>query len=260
MGGLQGHIGRLRGSLRVSLKASDNERLMRTGKVYLIRHGQAGSRQKYDELSEVGREQARMLGEHLAAEAMSFATVLSGSLDRQRETARIVASPLGAPEIAIDPRWSEFDLDAVYGGIAPQLAAEDEQFARDYAQLQAEMAQAGSGVHRQWTRSDMAVFRAWCEGRFPCQGESFAEFCGRVRAAADALAELPKPAAVFSSATPIGLVLGWTEGISEFSAMQFAGAMLNTAWSELEFTGDGVRMVSFNNVAHLPGEEWKTKR
>ena len=40
--------------------------------LYLIRHGQAGTREHYDTLSELGRAQARLLGEHLAAQGVRF--------------------------------------------------------------------------------------------------------------------------------------------------------------------------------------------
>ncbi len=53
--------------------------------LYLIRHGQAGTRENYDSLSELGRRQARLLGEHLRG--IEFAAAYSGSLARQRATA-----------------------------------------------------------------------------------------------------------------------------------------------------------------------------
>ena len=40
--------------------------------VYLIRHGQAGLRHNYDALSDLGRTQARLLGEYLAAQKIQF--------------------------------------------------------------------------------------------------------------------------------------------------------------------------------------------
>jgi broad specificity phosphatase PhoE len=40
--------------------------------VYLIRHGQAGLRHNYDTLSDLGHTQARLLGEYLAAQKITF--------------------------------------------------------------------------------------------------------------------------------------------------------------------------------------------
>jgi len=36
--------------------------------VYLVRHGQAGTREAYDSLSELGQRQARLLGEHFISQ------------------------------------------------------------------------------------------------------------------------------------------------------------------------------------------------
>ena len=55
--------------------------------LYLIRHGQAGTRDDYDSLSEMGRVQARLLGEHFRAQGIQFAAAYSGSLARQKATA-----------------------------------------------------------------------------------------------------------------------------------------------------------------------------
>ncbi len=56
-------------------------------RVYLVRHGQAGTREAYDSLSELGRRQARLLGEYFVSEGIQFAAAYSGALVRQQETA-----------------------------------------------------------------------------------------------------------------------------------------------------------------------------
>jgi broad specificity phosphatase PhoE len=40
--------------------------------LYLFRHGQAGTRDRYDALSDVGRKQAELLGEYLSRERVEF--------------------------------------------------------------------------------------------------------------------------------------------------------------------------------------------
>ena len=94
---------------------------------YFIRHGQAGTRLRYDALSSIGQEQCRRLGEYLAKQAVTFSHVVIGGLQRHRETADCVLSAYATdgvtiPEPVIDLDWNEFDLDAVYASIAPQLA------------------------------------------------------------------------------------------------------------------------------------------
>ncbi len=78
--------------------------------IYLIRHAQAGSRDNYDVLSELGEEQARKLGEYLAAQRIELTAVYSGTMRRQRETAEIVCRALAqagvcAPDILFMPSF-----------------------------------------------------------------------------------------------------------------------------------------------------------
>ena len=105
--------------------------------LYLIRHGQAGLRHDYDTLSDIGRTQARLLGDYLAAQQVRFSAAYSGALKRQNETAREALSAMAAagaeaPEIQIDEHWNEFDLDAVYQAVTPQLAADDPEFRAEF--------------------------------------------------------------------------------------------------------------------------------
>jgi broad specificity phosphatase PhoE len=105
--------------------------------VTLIRHGQAGSRLAYDDLSEIGREQSRALGALFRERNVRFDAIVAGGLNRRRFTANEIVAAMGEPrDIVIDERWSEFDLDKVYSGIGPLLAAENDRFRLDYEQLQ----------------------------------------------------------------------------------------------------------------------------
>ena len=218
----------------------------------LIRHGQAGSRLAYDDLSDVGRRQARALGEWLRETGVRLDAIFVGGLERQKKTAlEMIASRDGAsPELVVDPRWSEFDLDAVYEGIAPMLAQEDEGFRSEYEQLQVEMKDPASSAHRAWRSCDVTVVRAWIDNKFEFAGESFAAFGARVR---DALGAMPRDehVAVVTSATPIALCISFALDLAPRRVMQLAGSVRNTAFTEMTLRPDGARLVSFNNVPHL---------
>ena len=105
--------------------------------LYLIRHGQAGTRDNYDRLSDLGHEQTRLLGAYLAEQRIPFSRMISGELKRQQETAANVVEELrraGAPcpDLQMTSAWNEFDLDDVYQQVAPQIAAVDENFRLGY--------------------------------------------------------------------------------------------------------------------------------
>lgn len=228
--------------------------------ITLIRHGQAGSRLAYDDLSEIGQEQSRALGQWFAAQDIRFHAIIAGGLNRQRMTAAAITAAMDdPPEVVIDERWSEFDLDAVYAGIGPILAREDEQFRCDYEQLQHEVNDPESPAHRSWRHCDVTVVRAWIEGRFEFEGESFADFGARV---GGALLALPSEGhvAVITSATPIALSAGVALDLAPRRVMQLAGAQRNTAFAEMDLRPDGPRVVSFNNIPHLRETRLKTLR
>ncbi len=159
-------------------------------RVYLVRHGQAGTRKAYDSLSELGRRQARLLGEYFVSEKIHFAAAYSGALVRQQETAAEVSAVYREagvcfPEIVREPGWNEFDLTHVYRALAPQLCAEDPEFEREYqelvAQARAAAEQPEASVNRRWLPCDAKVVEAWMRGQHAYDGETLASIsraCG----------------------------------------------------------------------------------
>jgi len=67
--------------------------------IYLVRHGQASfGSQNYDQLSELGRQQARHLGQWWAQRDLSVNRIVTGSMERHRQTAQeCVAALLAQP-------------------------------------------------------------------------------------------------------------------------------------------------------------------
>jgi broad specificity phosphatase PhoE len=59
-------------------------------RLYLIRHGQAGTRDNYDALSDLGRQQSRLLGEYFVNQGLSFTSAITGPNARQQQTAEEV--------------------------------------------------------------------------------------------------------------------------------------------------------------------------
>lgn len=234
---------------------------------YFFRHGQAGQRDDYDRLSETGREQARLLGAHLARERMTFDRVVVGGLRRQRETAEIVLAELrGAGlepgRVESDERWNEFDLDVVYAGIAPQMAAEDAVFKAGYEEIERRMREGDGKIHREWTHADTMVVKAWIEGRYEIDGESWAQFVGRVQEAGRDVAGLNgSRTAVFTSATPISiLVAGALGSRNPLHVMRLAGAAINTNYSVIAWREGEPHLGCFNAVPHLAEPGLRTFR
>ncbi|MBI4891418.1 MAG: histidine phosphatase family protein [Acidobacteria bacterium] len=236
--------------------------------VHFIRHGQAGQRDDYDRLSDTGRLQAALLGEHLCREGVRFDLAVIGGLRRQRETAEIVLEKLAAAglapaEIRQDEQWNEFDLDAVFAGIVPQIAAEDDEFRLAMEEIERQIRAGDGRIHRVWTPTDSRVVDAWIEGRYTFDGESWAGFNRRVLSAAEELRRNGngRRIAVFSSAAPISIVIASIFGSSNPAhIMGLAGASINSNVSILAWRGSETYLGCYNAVAHLGDPALRTFR
>jgi broad specificity phosphatase PhoE len=231
-------------------------------RVYLVRHGQAGTRKDYDALSDLGRQQARLLGEYFVSEKIHFRAAYSGALIRQQETAcevSAVYSEAGVsfPEIMREPGWNEFDLTHVYRALAPQLGAEDPEFEQQYqellAQARAAAEQPEASVNRRWLPCDVKVVEAWTRGRHAYDGESWQAFRERVIRCRLKLEPTgsDENIVVFTSATPIGIWTALAMDIHDERAMRLAGVLHNASCTVMRLHDGDLRLHSFNAIPHL---------
>ncbi len=229
--------------------------------IYLVRHGQAGTREDYDRLSDLGHQQARLLAEYFDAQKVRFDQVISGSLKRQKQTAEAVSK-----DYVVDPNWDEFDLTRVYREIAPQLCANDAVFARLYDELKEQMrASAGSkaaAVHREWHPCDSMVVQAWMSGRYEQEGETWQQFHDRIAACVTKLRELPddQQVAIFTSATPIGIWGGLALDVFDQRSLRLAGVVHNSSYTVFKLRNANLRLFTFNATPHLADAEMRTHR
>jgi len=239
--------------------------------VYLIRHGQAGTRDYYDSLSDLGRTQGRLLGEYFLLQKLAFDLVITGSLNRQRQTAEAVAQAYNTanapfPNVTPDASWDEFDLTRVYREIAPQLCAEDAEFAREYQamkeKIRASAGSAAAAVHRQWQPCDSKVVQAWMSGRYAQTGETWQQFHDRIALCLAKIKEIPDcwHIAIFTSATPIGIWGGLALDIFDQRSIRLAGVVQNSSYSVFRLREANLRLFTFNATPHLADASLRTHR
>lgn len=237
------------------------------GFIYFIRHAQAGTRTNYDVLSEVGQEQARRLGAHLAAQGVGFEAIYAGSMRRQQHTAEIASLELAragirVPQLEIDTRWDEFSLASVYTSIARRLMEDSPQFARDVEEMQEALRQDPRSTRGATGRCDVAVIRAWMDNRYPdCEGETWAEFRDRVSASVTDLSarQDDDEIAIFTSATPIAIMTAAALELSQEKLISVLGVIYNSSITVMRPHQAGLRLFSFNATPHL-SEEFRTLR
>ncbi len=242
--------------------------------IYLVRHGQAGDRESYDSLSELGRRQSRLLGEYFVSQEIKFAAAYTGGQLRQRQTAVEVSAAyadagVAFPGVTVDNGWNEFDLDQIYREMAPQLCAEDSEFRREYdsmrEQLRASAGVHGAKVHRRWSPCDTKIVEAWIRGRYPYSGETWEGFWKRVAACqplAPAMNDTQRRAnvVVFTSAMPTAIWTGLALEIFGERVMRLAGVLHNASFTLLRQRRGQMQLFTFNAVPHLAVPELRTHR
>lgn len=237
--------------------------------IYLVRHGQAGTRDSYDSLSELGRRQSRLLGEHFVSQGIRFSSAYTGALVRQQLTAAEVSrayedAGLSFPRVLVDSGWDEFDLNRVYREIAPRLSEEDSAFRSDYEAMREQVAASagahGAEVHRRWRPCDAKVVEAWMKGCYQTAGETWEQFRERVWVCRSKLGEAERDAnvVVFTSATPTAVWAGLALGILDDRVRRLAAVLRNSSYTTLRLRGDELQLFTFNEAPHLTSTELRT--
>ena len=237
--------------------------------LYLVRHGQAGTRDAYDSLSQLGKRQARLLGEHFISQEIRFDSAYVGALWRQRQTADGIGATyadacVAFPSVTVDSAWDEFDLGRVYREIAPRLCAEDPQFRREYEAMR-EQVRISEGahaarIHRKWLPCDTKLVEAWIGGRYPYHGETWNQFHERVAACRLKISETRENILIITSATPVAIWTGLSLEISDQRIMQLAGAVYNASYTVLRLREARLRLFTFNAAPHLAAPGLRTHR
>src|SRR5262249_15904228 len=132
---------------------------------------------------------------------------------------------------------------------------EDEQFARDVVEMQEAIRLDPHTTSGATGRCDLAVIRAWMENRYPeLDGqETWPAFRARIHSCVDSLngGTHQQPVSLFTSPTPIAIPAGAALGLADDRLLSILGVIYNTSVSVLRLKDDGMRLFTFNSVAHL---------
>jgi len=220
--------------------------------LYLVRHGQASFHgDDYDVLSDVGREQARVVGAALAARAVTPGAIVSGGLQRHRETAREACDAAGwTVSVDVDPDWDEIDHVDVIGAHHPAY--------RSHAAIVTGLADdSAPSFEGMWTDA----LRRWV-ARDGVYAESHDDFQARVaRAALRAGSSVAsgRPVVVFTSGGPVTAVTAAALGLDNLGWGQLDPVIANASVTAFRAESDGFRLLTFNEVGHLQSADVLTQ-
>lgn len=246
--------------------------------IYLIRHGQASfGHDDYDQLSDLGMAQAKLLGTSLAQKMAQPTKVITGTMLRHQQTAQqaLLAFQTGNEPLAnrkhlagsehvtasehvttsehlLAQNHSAFSVeqDACWNEYAHQeiLGAYDERFATP-AGIRAFLKSSEHPEKQFLSLFNQAVAR-WMSGEFDADySETWAGFKGRLQQGLSALLsslESKDEVLVFTSGGPISYLAQSYLGVPETQLMQMNWTLINCGVTKLIQSRQGVLVASLN--------------
>ena len=222
------------------------------GQIYLVRHGQASfGKANYDQLSELGIEQGKMLGRWFADCGLKFDTVVTGDMERHRQTAHACLSqlPQDAPGVSAwvtDPGFNEYDHQEVLQRHRPdfvdpiavkQFFLETDDAREVYQRLFEEsMSRWMDGKHDHEYAEPWPIFRERCLAAL----ERVLQGAGQ-----------SQRIVVFTSGGTIATLCQHLLGLSDERMAKLNWTLVNAAVTRLLYRPGHVTLSTMNSYAHL---------
>ncbi|OQX06046.1 MAG: hypothetical protein BWK80_51270, partial [Desulfobacteraceae bacterium IS3] len=200
----------------------------------------------YDRLSELGKKQADITGRFFAKAGIHFDAAYSGTLKRQKQTAEIVLNSISAQ---ISDSFDEYDFMAIIRSQLPNLLGKE-----------SDQILINDAVFDKYFGKMM---KRWASGVDDKPGvETFSHFTQRViNGIKTAAADNPgKTTAIFTSGGVIGMALHAVLNIAPWEALKSAWLIPNCSFSSIVFNEKGLKLETFNSMAHLNVEGLITYR
>ncbi|GHF58609.1 histidine phosphatase family protein [Seohaeicola zhoushanensis] len=199
----------------------------------VVRHGQASfGADNYDRLSEVGHEQSRLAGEALREAGWVPDRLVTGTLERQKETLRSMGFD-AEPEQ--HPGFNEYDFhDLLHVRFAGQVP------------------EAVKGERKTHFRTLRETILDWQKGGCAGAKESWSEFEARVAAAlAFATDTSARRVLVISSGGVIGQLVAQALAAPKPMMMELNLQVKNSSMTRFVFSGPRFFLNEFNATPHL---------
>jgi broad specificity phosphatase PhoE len=222
------------------------------GAIYLIRHAQASfGAADYDQLSELGLTQARVLGQSLQSRRPRADRVVCGTMRRHHQTAEGCLQAMGLPATwDADPGWNEYDHQDVLQVFDPRF--------RDPAAMPAELA-ASDNPRKRFQEIFVESMDRWAGGQHDAEyRESWPTFRARVHDALTRLnASLGKSqgALVFTSGGPIAAACAGLLNLRAEDALRLNTKLANAAVTKLVCSEKAIHLSTVNEHAHFEGQD-----
>lgn len=217
-------------------------------RIILVRHGQASwGKKDYDKLSDLGHEQARVVGRELAARGVQPSRIVTGSMLRQRDTgAGIVEGSGWSVDSVTHPGWNEYAHGAILTAYKPAY--------RSLTLMKADLART-LRPHKAFDEMYAVATERWVAGQHDVDyDEPFAVFGARVLGALESVAEdlgRGETAVVVSSAGAISWVAASLLGGGAPVWTSLQRVIANASLTTLSIGATAPVVRTFNDTSHL---------
>jgi broad specificity phosphatase PhoE len=236
--------------------------------IYLVRHGQAGfNKLDYDQLSDLGHQQAEYVGQSLLARSVEAKLVVHGAMRRHRETMQGAQKVWFTYGTTIENSgFNEFDSDDIIAAAYPKFSnkilkkvgLENSALAKkgivQKMALGAYLAKQDNPKKTFQSLFSSAIDR-WSSGQYDDEYvESWAQFTQRCRDALMATIEQAagKDVVVFTSGGPITAIAQYCLGLDNEHAFKLNWSLVNAGITQLLYNQQGkVSLASCNEQEHL---------
>ena len=220
------------------------------GKIFLVRHGQASlGAANYDQLSALGVQQSRRLGEYFKECGVQFEAAYCGTLVRQQHTLSHILNALevepGSCPITQTDSLNEYDshgvMQCIHKGPIPNPSTPE--------------------GYKAFFRLLRSALLYWITHPVtPVNTPSFTTFLDGVRRTLKEI-QLKHTGSgsvlVISSGGPISTALAYLMSIGPQTQIELNLGLRNTSVCELNFNQRKISVIGFNSVAHLAQEKYK---
>jgi broad specificity phosphatase PhoE len=207
----------------------------------LVRHGQASfGSENYDRLSDLGWQQSQWLGEYFKDRGLNFHSVHSGTLERQRDTARGILDAMGCSNQSIseDAGFNEYHAEPVLRAYLGDV---------DPVEMQ-------NSSYRDYWRAFRRAMAAWAADELTDIPESWDAFGQRMTRALHQCVQSTERDDIVLAVSSGGAI---TRGLSDLLDMSASSAIelnlqfRNSAFCELIASSAGLRLINMNTYPHL---------
>jgi len=221
----------------------------RTARLVLVRHGQASAiGGDYDQLSELGQEQSRLLAGHFERFALQPDTVLVGPRKRHIQTHDAARLPAWRAHERVE-ELDEHHAVQLLVALGPKLGQRDDELG---AMAREAFGADHGSMRKALTRVFASIIPAWARGEVTHPDvEPFDAFRARVKRFVDRVRQSEGTTVAFTSGGAISAIVAEVHGLSTEQLLDVMWNVKNASITEVIVRDGRLSLGSLNATPHL---------